>query len=126
MKSVGLPEVFNYIQLSTVVNTSEYKLNLFGNKLIVCSNDALHRFQLEKIQVQDYELPLPFSAYRNCSIHPIFTLANEKNSTDFLMIFREEQLDSEKQMDEVEVYFASFSNKYLFKKFDLASITLSY
>jgi hypothetical protein len=83
----------------------------------------LHRFQLEKILVQDFPLPLPSSSYSECTILPVFSLSNEKTN-DFLIVMREERVD-EAQVDEVEVYFASFSNKYLFKKFDLSGITLS-
>lgn len=76
MKSVCIPEQFAYLQLSAVVNTAEYKLNIFGNRVVVCSNDPLHRFQLEKIQVQDYALPLPESALPRCSLVPVYSITN--------------------------------------------------
>lgn len=89
MKSVCIPEQFAYLQLTVVVNTAEYKLNIFGNRVVVCSNDPLHRFQLEKIQVQDYALPLPESPLPRYSLVPVYSITNEKY-VDFLMIFREE------------------------------------
>ena len=76
MKSISIPEQFTYLQLSSVVNTAEYKLNIFGNRVVVCSNDPLHRFQLEKIQVQDYALPLPESPLPRCSLVPVYSLGN--------------------------------------------------
>ena len=73
--------------MTTVVNTAEFKIHLFGNRVILCSNDPLHRFQLEKILVQDYPLPLPASSFNRMSILPVFSLANNKNN-DFLVIVR--------------------------------------
>jgi len=52
IKTVVVPQVFDFIRLGTVINTADYKLNLFGNRLIVCSNDSLHRYQLDKITVR--------------------------------------------------------------------------
>ncbi len=111
--------------MATVVNTAEFKIHLLGNRLILCSNDPLHRFQLEKILVQDYPLPLPTSSFHKLTLIPVFTLSNDK-SNDFLVVMREERMESESPLEEVEVYFASFNSKYLLKKFDLASLTISY
>jgi hypothetical protein len=110
--------------MATVVNTAEFKIHLFGNRVILCSNDPLHRFQLEKIQVQDYPLPLPASSFTRLSLLPVLTLANDKGN-DFLVVMREERMESESPLEEVEVYFASFNPKYLLKKFDLTSLTVS-
>ena len=51
MKTISVPDVFSHLQLTTTINTSEYKLNIFGNQLVICSNDALHKYQPEKIVV---------------------------------------------------------------------------
>lgn len=88
MKSVSIPEQYNYIQLATLVNTAEFKINIFGSRVVVCSNDPLHRFQLEKILVQDFSLPLPHSLLPNLAILPVLSLTNDK-SNDFLVILRQ-------------------------------------
>lgn len=124
MKTLPIPEEFDYLQLPTVINTAEFKLNLFGSIVIVCSNDPLHRFQLEKILVQDFPLPLPASALPRLSLMPVLAVGGER-AGDFLLVLREEQAEGESAMEEVEVYFANFSPKYLLKKFDLAALTLS-
>lgn len=74
--------------MATVVNTAEFKIHLFGNRVILCSNDPLHRFQLEKILVNDYPLPLPVSSFNRMSLLPVFSLTNDK-SNDFLVIMKE-------------------------------------
>jgi hypothetical protein len=88
MKNVPIPEEFDYLQLPTVVNTAEFKINIFGRKVVVCSNDPLHRFQLEKILVQDFPLPLPTSPFSRLSLLPVFSVGSDKTG-DFLIVLRE-------------------------------------
>ena len=84
-----------------MVNTSDYKLNIFGSTLVVCSNDSLHKYQIDKITVQSYEMPVPESNLNQSEIIPVLSLGKDVNTTDFIMIFREEQTDLDKRFDQV-------------------------
>ena len=90
MKTISIGTDYNYIQLSTVINTADYKLNLFGENIVICSNDALHKYQLDKIQVISYPIPLPSSSLSRLQILPIYYYSKNNNNTDFLLIFKQE------------------------------------
>ena len=81
MKTIPVPDFFSHLQLSTIINTSEYKLNIFSNQLIICTNDTLHKYQTEKIMVQTYDLPLPESSFTRYEVVPIVNFNNQKNNT---------------------------------------------
>lgn len=67
LKNIEIPDdCFKFIQLHTVINTSEYKINMFGRKVVLCSNDSLHKYQLDKIVVDEFDLPLPMSSLESC------------------------------------------------------------
>ena len=126
IKDIGVPDGFRYMQLQTVVNTSDYKLNIFGRVVVVCSNDSLHKYQVDKITVVDFELPLPVSNLGSCEVVPMVALGRDKNSTDFMVVVREERVDLDKKFDQVEVYIGSFSAKYLLKKLELSQLHVNY
>lgn len=74
----------------------------------------------------DLDLPLPLSNLKRVELFPLLTFGREVRTTDFLIIFREDLLEVEKDFDEAEIYIGSFSSKYLFKKIDLRQIHVNY
>jgi hypothetical protein len=126
VKSIVVEDGFRHFQLKATINTSEYRLNVFGSRLVICSSDSLHKYQLDKIKIQDFALPLPATNLELSDIIPLHVVGKDSNTTDFVVIYREEQLDLDKKFDQVELYLASFSPKYLLKKLDLDLLHVNY
>ena len=126
IRDIAVPDGFRYVQLQTVVNTSDYRLNLFGGVVVVCSSDSLHKYQVDKISVVDFELPMPVTTWGSCEVVPLVALGRDRNNTDFMVIVREERVDLDKKFDQVELYIGSFSAKYLLNKLDLSQLHINY
>jgi hypothetical protein len=58
IKDISLDRVMKGLKISTTINTAPFKITIIAKTILIVSNDALHKYQTDKIIVESFPLPV--------------------------------------------------------------------